>query len=198
MNDVQILVKAKDFIDTPEKWIKGRMFVNSDGQYANSYDEVVVKMCADAAISKAMETAIERRSFIIEDFVLTSQATQIIDSVITDMEYRKAWWRNVLRLKFRRPRQFMGWILTTYNDNKTTTHKDMMRLFDKAIARAKKIERKQRQLDSKKKSVDKKENSMKEWISNLIKIDKWYIDEPYEPTSMPKFKDRPKQRKEKP
>ena len=136
--------------------------------------------------------------YISKDFVLTSQATKIIDSVITDMQYRKACWRNILKFRFRRPRRFMGGILTTYNDAKTTTHNDMMSIFDKAISRAKKIDRKQRKLDKKKQWVDKKQNSMIASVIKLVSRDKRYIDEPYEPPSMPKFKDRPKQRKEKP
>lgn len=93
-NLVNDLMKVKNLIDTPDKWIRHKDHqINADGSH----------------------------SYCIVGAILV---TRIALGLSTDI---------VLALRDHVPSEFYD-SLTAFNDSETTTHKDVMELFDKTIA----------------------------------------------------------------
>lgn len=109
---VELLTKAKKLIDKPEKWTKKAGSRDAGGVSVDVSSNQSVCFCSLGALIKAQPF----------EPVLFGAAKDLLDSSC--------------------PKFFLGdtpgWILA-YNDAAETTHEDVMKVFDKAIAKAEKL-----------------------------------------------------------
>ena len=109
MTPADVLRKAKEHISTPEMWLKGNY---CRGYQPEEFIPDEAPCCSYGAVAWAMDVAAE------------SQITRPIDQILHYAMIRKKW--NGVR--------FYG--LPAFNDHPETTHADIMKLFDDAIALA--------------------------------------------------------------
>lgn len=104
-SDADLLCRARSYIDTPNRWLKGAYMIKSQRRY-----------CATAALAKACNVRRFWRS--------NNQLRHLTRLLVKEL-----------------PREgvFSRWCLTSrarlvhFNDQATTSHQDMMALFNRAI-----------------------------------------------------------------
>lgn len=106
----ELLTNARAIIATPDKWHKGSYACNSDGEARLSSEDDAVRFCVLGAMDKA--AGIDDN----EDSMPRSKAVNLLIDYIGDNH------------------------VASFNDSPSTTHADVMAMFDNAIARARKME----------------------------------------------------------
>ena len=115
MNAKQILVKAKGFIDSPEKWCKGHYTADASGNYVEYFKSTrVVSRCIRCALLMAIGVnKVDGKTNINENEELMPVEKLLLSFQKTGFKF-----------------------LAALNDHNDTNHADIMDLFDKAIEAA--------------------------------------------------------------
>lgn len=110
INTKEYLTKAKAMIDTPEKWTTGTIARDANGVEIPHYEAGATCFCSLGALASVREGLLTAKEYSTENiWNVHSSATNSLRSVI-------------------------GRSISTFNDN--STHEQVMKAFDDAIARA--------------------------------------------------------------
>lgn len=121
MKTSEFLILSKEKINTPDKWFKGEWAVNKDGFPVRSYSNDAVCFCSAGALNRTQHRLVENDGPWNEDKV----------SRLADMAafYLRKVCFNLHGINF-----------INFNDRESTTHEEMMNVWDKAIELAKEKE----------------------------------------------------------
>lgn len=124
MTPLEILTRAREIITPPGNWTRHYVARNKDGEVTFSSSPDACQWCAIGAIEAASGSQIipyPPRDIKVE-----------MDSALNTL-------RSAIPAGFSDPRNG-GPIVSIYNDAKSTSHDDILKLFDRAISAAKKDE----------------------------------------------------------
>ena len=117
----EMLMRARALIETEDRWIKGANAKNTAGREIEPHDPFCWSLCAQGAVIRAVDRSMEWSTEIER---LAMERTLLVHLICSA---RSNSGNPVMNL-------------TSYNDHSTTTHDDIMKVFDMAIDRAKKME----------------------------------------------------------
>lgn len=103
----QLLTKAKELIQDPKNWIKGTLAANAKGVHVAVGSRSACCFCALGALTRAAQRQSGLTKF---------RAGNVLSTAACELG--------------------AGASVTSFNDRKRTTHADIMKLYDKAIALA--------------------------------------------------------------
>jgi hypothetical protein len=112
LNASEVLSRARELINEPAKWTQGESARNDKGRHTDADSDLAVCWCTLGAVHKACEG----------DPVLYNTAANYLDAVVNKQGY-----------KAKTQAGFHGDVIV-YNDKPGRRHKEIMELFDQAIA----------------------------------------------------------------
>lgn len=116
MTTVEILEKTRDLISDPEHWCKGANARNKDGKKTKVFSEDAYSFCMLGALAKVDESPACPEVYEFFSTVIEKMSDTIV----------------------RKDKEIM---LSVFNDKHSTTHADVLKVFDLAIKLAKEKEK---------------------------------------------------------